>query len=374
MAMTPCNSATETIGRPAPRRAEESSSLVVFTVLDVALCYGAGFDGLATYLHAKHAYAERSRAFRHHVIVPAAVERHYGGWHELSLSSSQRHGRRRFSRHPGRLLDLLANIAPDILLLHGSSASERAIVARAHAAGATVIGVPWRGEAAAAQKRVTRRWRSRTLLARLAPVDAVLTSPSGAETPVPRFGVDSVFHPLPGVRRDAHVLFAGELSRSNGVFDLIAAASLISEPLEVRLYGRGEHERAIRRRIASFGLSHRVRVHPYLPDRAVLAEEMARAGCMVVPGPPSRGQLVALEAAATGVPVVACEGSAITRLAPELAHPFPPGDLSGLSAAIRTARVALPNPAAGVRLSRALTWDRVFQCELDHLIELAHSA
>jgi alpha-1,6-mannosyltransferase len=338
-------------------------------VLDVALSYGAGFDGLATYLRAKHAYAERSRAFRHHVIVPAPVERHFGGWHELCESSKPRHGRMRFSRHPRQLLDLLTRITPDILLLHGSFANARAIIARAHTGGTIVLGVPWRGEAVSAQMRVTQRWRPRSLLARTDLVDSALAS-SDADARAPRLGVDSVFHPLPGAHRDAYVLFAGELSRSNGVFDLIYAASLISEPPEVRLYGRGEHERAIRRRIASFGLEHRVRVHPYLADRDTLALEMARAACVVVPGPPCRGRLVALEAAATGVPVVACEGSAITRLASELAHPFPLGDISVLSATICTARLAPPNPAAGASLSRALTWDRVFQCELGHPIEL----
>jgi hypothetical protein len=101
---------------------------------------------------------------------------------------------------------------------------------------------------------------------------------------------------------------------------------------------------------------------------------MAGAGCVVAPGPPTRGQLAALEAAATGVPVVACEGSAITQLAPELAHPFPPGDDGALSAAIRTARVAQGNPHVGTRLADALAWDKVFDHEFEELIRLAGRA
>lgn len=184
-------------------------------------------------------------------------------------------------------------------------------------------------------------------------------------------GIDAVFRPQAGVRRDGNVLFIGELSRSSGVFDLLTATAYSSAPSKVHIYGRGTHERALARHIASYGLSHRVHVHPYLADRAALAKEIGRAACVVVPGPPTRGRLVALEAAATGVPVVVSEGSAIIGLAPGLAYPFLHGDITALTAAIRAARAAPTQPTVGTRLGSTLAWDNAFQRELEDLREFA---
>lgn len=352
----------------AERGVARRGSSPALTIVDVALRYGAGFDGLATYLRAKLGYAERTRAFQHHVIVPAPVAHRDGGWSELRQSTRSRHDERGFARRGGgELLDLLAATAPDVVLLHGPFARAGRIVAHVHVLGARAVGVPWRGQVAAAQRRSAVGRLPPGAFARPAPVDGVL----GAGGTVPRrLGVDDVFRPLPDVRRGTHVLFAGELSRSGGVFDLLTATAYSGEPREVQIYGRGKHERALRRHIASFGLSHRVHVNPYLTDRAALAKEMACAGCIVVPGPPRRGELVALEAAATGVPIVACGGSAITRLAPELAHPFPQGDISALAAAIRGARAAPADPVAGARLRSMLTWENAFRGELDDIREL----
>jgi alpha-1,6-mannosyltransferase len=376
MATRPSERSGDLVEQSAPRAARSASSPGALTIVDLALQYGVGFDGLATYLRAKSAYAERTRAFRHHVIVPASVEHGFSGWHELPEAALSRRGRQRFSRLALRLvLDVLTSIiAPDVLLLHGPYAHAHRIVAHAQDLGASVIRVPWRGETAATPTRRLPWSRPQRKVGRSAPGDAASASPKGAHTLGPRLGVDSVFRPLPGARRGDHVLFAGELSRSSGVFELLGATAYTSEPWEVRLYGRGADERAITRRIASYGLSHRVRVNPYLADRGALAAEMAGAGCVVAPGPATRGQLVALEAAATGVPVVACEGSAITQLAPELAHPFPPGDDGALSAAIRAARAAPGNPHVGTRLADALAWETVLERELEELLRLAGHA
>jgi glycosyltransferase involved in cell wall biosynthesis len=107
-----------------------------------------------------------------------------------------------------------------------------------------------------------------------------------------------------------------------------------------------------------------VRIEPFVADRVALAATFASAGCVVSPGPPHRGQLVMLEAAATGVPVVAPEGAPIAALAPGLTHTFPAGSIEGLSRAIQSALRARPDPYEGARLREAHTWERAFECEL----------
>jgi hypothetical protein len=87
----------------------------------------------------------------------------------------------------------------------------------------------------------------------------------------------------------------------------------------------------------------------------------------VSPGPACRGQLVTLEAVATGVPIVAPEGALITRLAPELTHPFPARDIEGLTRAIRGALAARPDPQLGARLGDTHSWERAFERELSDL-------
>jgi glycosyltransferase involved in cell wall biosynthesis len=377
----PAETALESVGRGV-----EAMSDRPFTVVDVALEYGSGFEGLRTYLHAKSSYAEHSGAFRHHVIVPASVERHFGGWHELPQSALSRRGRRRLPRHSRGVLALLGNIAPDVLLLHGPCSGAGRLATRARALGARVVVVPWRG-ALDAPSSSLNRWQDRRAKSALATrADAVLASPAeglGGVVRLPlRLGVDRVFRARPGVRRGVHLLFVGELSRGNGVFDLLSATAYSSEPWEVHLYGQGADERAIRRRIASFGLAHRVVIHRYVAERpvlhvaerALLAEAMARAACVVVPGPPSRGRLVALEAAATGVPVVACDGAPINRLAPELVHSYPRGDITALRDAISAARAAAADPQTGERVSSAFAWEKVLQRELEDLANLAGRA
>jgi glycosyltransferase involved in cell wall biosynthesis len=87
----------------------------------------------------------------------------------------------------------------------------------------------------------------------------------------------------------------------------------------------------------------------------------------VSPGPPHRGQLVTLEAAATGVPVVAPEGAPIATLAPGLTHTFPARNIEALAKSIQSALSARPDPQQAGRLREALTWERAFEHELSDL-------
>jgi glycosyltransferase involved in cell wall biosynthesis len=110
-----------------------------------------------------------------------------------------------------------------------------------------------------------------------------------------------------------------------------------------------------------------VRIEPFTTDRAALATRFASAGCVVSPGPPHRGQLVTLEAAATGVPVVAPEGAPIATVAPGLTHTFPAHNIEGLAKAIQAALASRSDPQQAARISEAHTWERAFEYELSDL-------
>jgi glycosyltransferase involved in cell wall biosynthesis len=169
------------------------------------------------------------------------------------------------------------------------------------------------------------------------------------------------------LRRGDTVVFAGELSWSAGVFELLWATSCSSTPWQLRIVGQGRQVRAIQRRAADLGLSHRVRIEPFVTDRAALAATFASAGCVVSPGPPHRGQLVTLEAAATGVPIVTPEGAAIATLAPWLTHTFPVRNIERLAEAIQSALNARVDLQEATRISEAHTWERAFDYELSDL-------
>lgn len=343
------------------------------TVVDVALNFGAGYEGLGTYLRAKQRYAERSGALIHHVFVPAAAEHHLCGWHELPGSRRSREHDHRFGARPKQLITLLSRMTADVVLLHGPFHTAAGVIDAARWTGATILAVPHRvelGSGEGALWRPLRWWINRAEQRALRNVDAVVT-PTAAGThgaAAVRLGVDPEFRPLPGIRRTDTVVFAGELSWSAGVFELIWATSYASTPWPLLLIGHGHQARMIERKAASFGLSHRVRIEPFITDRAALAARFAGAGCVVSPGPPHRGQLVTLEAAACGVPIVASEGAPIARIAPGLTHTYPARSIEGLANAIQSALGAPPpDPRQAARVREARTWERAFEDELTDL-------
>jgi glycosyltransferase involved in cell wall biosynthesis len=359
---------TQTVGL----RRKPTSDQRPLTIVDVALHFGAGYQGLGTYLRAKQRYAERSGALIHHAFVPAAGEHHFGGWHELPGSSSSGEQGLRFSASSKRLISLLNRMTADVVVMHGPFDSAARVIESARWTGAMILAIPHRvalGSGEGALWAPRRWWINRAERRALKRVDAVVT-PAVAGTPngeAVRLGLDPEFRPYPGLRREATVVFAGELSWSAGVFELLWATSYSSTPWELRLIGRGRQARAIQRRAADFGLSDRVRIEPFMTDRTALATTFASAGCVVSPGPPHRGQLVTLEAAATGVPVVAPQGAPISTLAPALTHTFPDRNVERLAAAIESALSARPDPRESARLRETHTWERAFEYELSDL-------
>ena len=93
-----------------------------------------------------------------------------------------------------------------------------------------------------------------------------------------------------------------------------------------------------------------------------------------MPGPCKAFSLLALEAAASGANVVACEADLSGRLVGKLAETFPCGDRQALGQAIERARMRRPDLHAAAALSEAHRWDRVVEAGLRDLEGVCPSA
>jgi alpha-1,6-mannosyltransferase len=350
-------------------------------IVDVAMFYGERSGGIRTYLDAKVRYARDTGAYDHHVVVPGPRERHHAGRHELpSLRVAAANGYR-VPLGARALRRTLTRLRPDIVLLHDPFWEPLRVTAAAHALGAKVVAVHHASGAldAAGLPGPTALWTPlfrAWLRHAYASVDAV----ASVVDPTPDcgrpatfglgLGLHEAFRPQASVERGDHVLYAGRLGREKGVFRLLDAAARAPEPWPLRFIGSGPVEEALRRRAAVLGIAHRVSFGPFIHDRARLARAYAAARCVVMPGEHETFGLVALEAAASGAPVVACTTAPSAQRLGHLAHTFAPGDAAGLAAAIAAARAAPADPDAAAALHWRFGWDRLFATELAHLREL----
>jgi len=344
-------------------------------VVDVAVFYGERSGGIRTYLDAKAAYAARSGAFEHHLVVPGRRERHLPDRHELrSLPAAGAKGYR-IPLGTAALKGTLRRLAPDIVLLHDPFWAGPGVAETARRAGAVVVavhhssvtlaseGLP--GQASWWRPLLRPRFRA-TYGAADEVMSVVDTRPDSGRAPslALRLGVDSAFRPRPDVRRGDHVLCVGRISREKRVSELLEAAALSEEPWPLVLAGSGPAESAVRRQVKRLGLTERVSVRPHVTDRDGLARAYSAARCAVMPGPFETFGLIALEAAATGTPVAACVTAPATRAAAGLAHPFLPGDPAEMLRAIESARRAGDDPRAGAELAERHSWERALSQEL----------
>lgn len=140
---------------------------------------------------------------------------------------------------------------------------------------------------------------------------AALAAIPGASIPVIPNVVDfRMFRPRSDVARDPdELLWVGNRKTSKGIDTLIEAMALVGgdRPLRLRMIGSAPTEAEDRRLMglaASLGVADRVRFEPPA-SREQVAEAMARAGLFVHPSPSESFGIVAIEALATGLPIVA---------------------------------------------------------------------
>jgi alpha-1,6-mannosyltransferase len=186
----------------------------------------------------------------------------------------------------------------------------------------------------------------------------------GRDATIPlRLGIDAVFVPQPYVRRQDHVLYVGRLGREKGVIELLHAAARSREPWQLKLVGRGPIEERLRRLAERLGIGDRVRMYPFIGNRARLAHWYASARVVVMPGAHETFGLVGFEAAATGARVVACSTAPSAALMGAAVRTFDAGDINGLLMAIESARSDRSDVAAAATLGRRCSWAAAFAAE-----------
>lgn len=347
-------------------------------VADVAVWYGTRSGGIRTYLDAKAHVAARTRVFEHHLVVPAARERHRGGRHELRGVMVGPSNGYRLPIDARPLLRTLADIQPDVVLLHDAHWWPTTVVGSARALGASVVAVHHGTAAAAAVGKpgpqAAWRWGlsawQRRLYGRVDAVMAVKADPAEATgiAHIPlRYGVDRAFRPHGGYTPQPHVLYAGRLSPEKGIDLLLEAMAGTRPELELHLVGRGPAERALRRRAQRLGLGDRLTFRPFIEGPKELAHTYAQAACVVVPGAHETFGLVALEAAASGATVVASSAVPSAAHADGLVGVFEAGNAQALARSIAQAVRQTPDLLAAARLSARLSWEQAVRAEVHDL-------
>jgi alpha-1,6-mannosyltransferase len=351
-------------------------------VADVALFYGERSGGIRTYLEAKAAFAQRTAAFEHHLLVPGHPDNQSGEHrHEqrsLRLAASNGY---RIPLGSGGLQATLRALEPDVVLLHDPFWTPRLVSRTAHDTGAAVIAVHHSSAALHAAglpgpqgiyKHALRRWYRRAYLE----VDAVMSVVDpGPDVKRPstlplRLGLDPAFHPRPATRKRDHVLYVGRLSREKGLRELLEAAAASTDRWPLVLLGSGPAGATLRERARQLGLADRVRFAPYVHARESLAHQYASASCVVLPGAHETFGLAALEAGACGASVVTAATTPSAALLDGLVHTFTAGDPAGLLRALDRARSTTPDPRAAASLSVRHSWDAALSAELDDLERL----
>lgn len=143
------------------------------------------------------------------------------------------------------------------------------------------------------------------------------------------------------------LLGVGSITPRKGFDTLVAALSEITDlEWEFRIAGSLDRDlkatENLRRQIAKESLQDRIHLLGTLNDEA-LADEYDRAALFVLPSHFEGYGMAFTEAMARGLPIVACEGSAVTTTVPADVGVFvAPGDAKALSAKLRW---LLTNPA-----------------------------
>jgi len=350
-------------------------------VADVALFYGERSGGIRTYIDAKAAWAQSTGLIDHHVVVPGPTERHEDGRHELpSLRLAATNGYR-LPIGARALRATLRDLRPDVVTLHDPFWRPLRVTETAHDLGARVVAVHHGSIALDAAglpgpdalwRPVLRTWMHHAY----ADADAIMSAvdPSadcGRAAAIPlRFGVDPAFVPQRDVRRQDHVLYVGRLGREKGVIELLHAAARSDEPWQLKLVGRGPIEERVRRLAERLGIAERVRMYPFISERARLARWYASARAVVMPGAHETFGLVGFEAAACGAAVVTCSTAPSAALMRGIVRTYEPGDVDGLLAAIEAARATTPDAAAAAALAQRCSWGAAFAAETAQLERL----
>lgn len=151
-------------------------------------------------------------------------------------------------------------------------------------------------------------------------ITAALPEIAAKVTVIPNAVDLGAFHlPVPGERRSDELLFVGYRKESKGLDTLLAAFARVHAQrpaTTLRLIGSSPTaalENGWRRAAARYGVADVVRFDPP-GDRATVAQAMATATLFVHPSPRETFGVVAVEALASGLPVIAADSGGVTEI------------------------------------------------------------
>jgi alpha-1,6-mannosyltransferase len=368
-------------------------------ICDVTECYAESSGGIKTYLHAKRSYLTSVRGWEHVLVVPGARdERDRRG----PMVTFRVAGPRVPKTDPYRLLVSVRRVAsilreerPDLVevgspflapwIVRRALASNRPrppLVAFYHSdvpstyveplAQRLIPGAaPWAVRKTWSYLRSLHSGFAATLVASRH-VEQLLLGHGIPRVRRVSLGVDlELFHPrrrLAIVRRslgmrpgETLLLCAGRLSPEKGVRTLLSAFSRLERGrFRLLVVGDGPLRGELAAAARSVGGVHLL---GHVADRRRLAALYASADLFVAPGRHETFGLAALEAQASGVPVVAVRGGSFSEVvAPDagvLARPDDPADLArAIEAASRSPRDAM-GAAGRAHVERHYGWDGV---------------
>jgi alpha-1,6-mannosyltransferase len=347
-------------------------------LVDATLFFTPTSGGVRRYLLAKHAWLNRQSRARHTLFVPGPRDSGAAGGIVEFASPRLRAG----YRCPVRLQALrarLRELAPDFLEAGDPylMAWQVAAVAEALAVPAVafchsdVIGLatgrcgrPAGRLAALYLRALYSRFQlvlapSQTVATRLADagIERVVVQPLGvdAETFAPSRGDDQLRARL-GLAGNVRLLvFAGRLAPEKNVPELFAMIDVLGAPYHLLVIG-GEH---VGRPLP------RVTLLPYEREPSAMAAMLAACDALVHAGRQETFGLVALEAMACGLPVVAYDAGALAELVDEsvgrLARPRGPAALAAAVASLFEEDAPACGRAARGRVLERYTWDAAFR-------------
>jgi len=354
-------------------------------LLDITEFYSPQGGGVRTYLSEKARWLASRHDVRHVIVVPAK-ETAVVEWERSRVYLVRGPG---VPASPGyhflvaarKLAEIVRREQPDVIEVGSPYFAPWLARRAARGTRARLVAFVhenprlYAGRAARLVARYLRAAHSGFALAAAASADN-LTGLGVPRTTVVPLGVDTdLFHPA---RRDPRwkqeigaapsqpvALYVGRLSAEKGLGVVLDALPGVHDATGLRLVLIGEGhlrrrlERAARTRPEMLG------VLPFEPDRARLARAYASADLFVAPCPYETFGLAALEAMASGLPVVGVGAAGIARLLEHASwgRTYRVGDPDDCARAMREL-LTLDLPAAG-REARAVAverygWDRTF--------------